>query len=1463
VFSALASEPPGARAAAAEASAALCAAYASAAPQPVRASLRDMLSDGVADARASDGVRAAALRWSNALFPFEDARARALCILAAGDAKLEVRDEAARGLVPGRSSAAPPPLIQPAAAPSGPPAPSPTYPALTDMLAVLEAAHPRLKRAAAMLAEGGADSPGSQAPTLLLPPRAVQQGVTFLRACRAACPPPDGQLAPAGYRAWLELACVREATADLWLAALSALREDAAAAPPAAAAAYAPRMTWLRGMLTHTDGGVRDAASQLLALAAAGAPPEACAQLIASLAAVVCAGAGAAAVPGAVTAAKVTFEEAEGSSAALGFILAQACTELFPVVDPQVLAQAAEALAGALGRDNYDGALQAAAAAALGHAGLRAPLPLPEGQSPDQGDQTGGAGGGATRARVAAHVCRLLKSSKDAKVQARAARACGHLAAGDPSCAAMVAPATAALLACTDGKVESLTIACGDALAAIFAGMPHDALQAELRGEGAVSVLEAMSTEGEEEDEEATSVRTAAMDTDVCDPPARVAAQKAILEALLGKLAVSSRPMERCCAAAWLLSLATRAHGHLGALPPATRRAVHPALAPRLREMQGAFSGLLGDASETTQDLAAQGLSAVHRRGDAATRALLVDSLVATLAGDSARAAPKTVKMEADTEVFAQGALGDAPSTGTGAGSGGGLSTYKELCAMATEMGQPDLVYRFMDLANHAKAMNAKRGAAFGFATIAKRAGTALAPHMGALVPKLFVMVHDPAKGIQDAATAIWSAVVMDPRAALDTHFDSIARNCLREMGGRLWRAREAAASALAELLTGRRWAQLQPHFTSCWTMALRALDDIKDSVRVAAAALARTLAALTVKFCDADGKASAGADAAAALAQAMPLLLTQGVPAQAAEVRFLAVRTVSQIADKAAPDALRPHLADVVGCMLEALSSMEDSRLNYVTQHAAAAGINAEALDAARVAASRGGLLGDTLERCLNHCTADALPSVVPRLSALARSGTGLATRAGTARFAAALASRCPGGLGAVHAQALLTSFTAALAGESALSVRCAYAAAAAAAARTAPPARLSLALQAALAPLHADADTDEEACARGALLVRALSRDAPDALQPLLPDLLPYAFLGKHAAQGGGGGASSAPLWAEVWEANTGAERAALRLYAPEIAALCAAQLAATSWGRKRAGAAACASLARGLAPPQSAAGVEEEALARVAPHLLAALLGALPGRVWEGKASVLDAAGALAAAAPAVLSSQAPALVATALTAAQRRQATYRLAGLGCLTASLRAFKGTDFWGVVAPALLPAASQVPVAPPPSGAAADSLAEEDQPVPPPPAGESLKALAAAWAGASPQTVEAQSRAFADALALALTLDRDWMVRSAALEAASALAAKPPSAGVPSLLLQPLLANVSDPKAAAVRTAAVELLGVICAAAVCTFDVQAVLAALQAAAVGDANGGVRGAAERVAAAICARSGDSNARAME
>ena len=87
------------------------------------------------------------------------------------------------------------------------------------------------------------------------------------------------------------------------------------------------------------------------------------------------------------------------------------------------------------------------------------------------------------------------------------------------------------------------------------------------------------------------------------------------------------------------------------------------------------------------------------------------------------------------------------------------------------------------------------------FASIAKLAGEQLKPYIAQLVPKLYRYQHDPNPRVRDAMTHIWRALIDNPKQAVDEHFAAIVKEVLTEMGGRLWRNREAACSALSDLV--------------------------------------------------------------------------------------------------------------------------------------------------------------------------------------------------------------------------------------------------------------------------------------------------------------------------------------------------------------------------------------------------------------------------------------------------------------------------------------------------------------------------------------------------------------------------------------------------------------------------------------------------------------------------------------
>jgi proteasome component ECM29 len=73
-------------------------------------------------------------------------------------------------------------------------------------------------------------------------------------------------------------------------------------------------------------------------------------------------------------------------------------------------------------------------------------------------------------------------------------------------------------------------------------------------------------------------------------------------------------------------------------------------------------------------------------------------------------------------------------------------------------------------------------------------------------------MQHDPNPKMQEAVKGIWQAMVDNPKEAVDKHFAAVMEELLTECGSRQWRARQSAAAGLAELLTGRRFAEVEPY---------------------------------------------------------------------------------------------------------------------------------------------------------------------------------------------------------------------------------------------------------------------------------------------------------------------------------------------------------------------------------------------------------------------------------------------------------------------------------------------------------------------------------------------------------------------------------------------------------------------------------------------------------------------------
>lgn len=93
---------------------------------------------------------------------------------------------------------------------------------------------------------------------------------------------------------------------------------------------------------------------------------------------------------------------------------------------------------------------------------------------------------------------------------------------------------------------------------------------------------------------------------------------------------------------------------------------------------------------------------------------------------------------------------------------------------MASDLNKPDLIYQFMHLANHNSIWNSKKGAAFGFTSIAEKCGEHLQAHLPKIIPKLYRYQYDPTPSIRLSMQNIWHTLVQEPQKVVGTQLTKL-----------------------------------------------------------------------------------------------------------------------------------------------------------------------------------------------------------------------------------------------------------------------------------------------------------------------------------------------------------------------------------------------------------------------------------------------------------------------------------------------------------------------------------------------------------------------------------------------------------------------------------------------------------------------------------------------------------------
>ncbi|XP_053711143.1 proteasome adapter and scaffold protein ECM29-like [Synchiropus splendidus] len=742
-----------------------------------------------------------------------------------------------------------------------------------------------------------------------------------------------------------------------------------------------------------------------------------------------------------------------------------------------------------------------------------------------------------------------------------------------------------------------------------------------------------------------------------------------VLNSILSKYIPSQNPHVRQAACIWLLSLVRKL-------------SQHTEIKSHLKEIQVAFISVLSDPDELSQDVASKGLGLVYEMGGEKDQQELVSTLVETLMTG------KRVKhaVSEDTQVFQGEGIGKTPD-------GHGLSTYKELCSLASDLNQPDLVYKFMNLANHHAMWNSRKGAAFGFHMIAAKAGEQLAPFLPQLVPRLYRYQFDPNLSIRQAMTSIWDALVTD-KTLVDKHLKEILQDVISNLTSSTWRVRESSCLALNDLIRGRQADDLIDHLAEMWETLFRVLDDIKESVRKAADLTLKTLSKVCTRMCESTGSA-----AQRTVAVILPTLLDKGIVSSVTEVRALSIQTLVKIS-KTAGARLKPHASRLIPALLEALSTLEPQVLNYLSLRATEQ--EKSAMDAARLSAAKSSPMMETINMCLQHLDVSVLGELVPRLCELLKSGVGLGTKGGCASVIVSLTVQCPQDL-TPYSGKLMSALLSGIHDRSSV-VQKAFAFALGHLVRTAKDSSVEkLLLKLNTWYLEKEEPVYKSSCA---YTVHAISHYSPDVLKAHAGVALPLAFLGMHQAAGPDeerGESHDATLWAEVWHDNVPGSFGGIRLYMTELIAITQKALQSQSWKMKAQGAAAMATVAK------------EQTGTLVAPHLglvLTALMQGLSGRTWAGKEELLKAIGSVVSKCSSELQKPCAGqptvseVVEVVLKECRKESLVYKVGALRCAGDVLNSSQ-EDYFSAMAEILFPLIRK---SCPESGAASPRSMEEDE---------------------------------------------------------------------------------------------------------------------------------------------------------
>ena len=651
----------------------------------------------------------------------------------------------------------------------------------------------------------------------------------------------------------------------------------------------------------------------------------------------------------------------------------------------------------------------------------------------------------------------------------------------------------------------------------------------------------------------------------------------------------NTKPALRQASVIWLLCLVQYC-GH------------HGYVQARLRRCQEAFKSFLADRDSLNQESAARGLSLCFEKGDRELKDDLVRDLVTSFTGTKKS---EFGKVSGDTELFEPGALpiGDNKS----------VTTYKDILSLASEVGDPSLVYRFMSLATNNSIWSSRAAfGRFGLSTILSDSSVdGYLANNPKLYSALFRYRFDPNQNVRNSMNDIWNALVKDSAATIVANFDIMLQDLLRNILGKEWRTRQASCAAIANLLQGQTFGKYEKYLSEIWLSALKISDDIKESVQIAGLELCKTLTGILTRNLLASStsgpdsskqESSLETPASRQLKVVFSFIFSPaGIESRSEIVQSFSLWALLEIIKASKPATLRLFVPDIVGHLLGLLSASEPMVANYLRQRADQHGTTAQDVDDVRLKLIRDSPLTEAIERSLDTIDPDSMEAIAESLEEAMKTVVGLPSKVGTSRVLVSLSTRHNFAF-RPFANRFLRLATKQLLDIND-TVSAAFATACGYIARLASDQEILRIVQY-CRKLYFEADDERHRAISGETLL-AISKHATDRFNSLSASMLPLIFIAKHDLD-----ERTKSSFKTTWDENVGGSRSVL-LYFRDIMSLISPQLASPKWSVKHSSSLAAANAIT------TAGHTLSDADAKSAWPVLEE---ALRSKTWSGKEEVL---------------------------------------------------------------------------------------------------------------------------------------------------------------------------------------------------------------------------------------------------